>query len=1566
MAATIQAARRALNAARTLRELAGADPTPEQRTVLEAFPGWGPAAPLFDGMPTGTWAQLADEFEDFDAEAMSAAGRIVDTSFYTPPALITHIYELLRSAGFDGGRVLDLGCGTARFLSHAPQGLTIDYTGVEADPVAAGIAGALHPEACIHAAELQTVTLRNDFDVVVGNVPFSESSVYDKASGYHSSLHGYFLSRAVEAVRPGGYVVVITSRHTLDSATGLSGVLRERADLVAALRLPGGYFAGEGTDVIADVVVLRVRDHHQIPSGWRPPNPATVTLAGIIDGRHRRTAVSAYWDSHPQHVAGQMTLTGFDRNPLAVLAEDPEMAVAEAFAAVAPTLIPYEKPSRTANAEVAAMVLADAQGRKEGSLHLIEGTVRRVVAGALTDVARPTAELQALIELRDAAMLMVAADADWSRPDDDIEPLRLQCAALYGRYVERFGPLNRGELKVGAVDPKTGIAKLSWKTPRLGGFREDPDSSLVLALEDYDQDSGAATPAAILQRRVNRPPVRATRADNPQQALSITLGEGRGLDLERIAELLSLDGPDAALDALGELVFRDPQAKGLPVIARDYLSGNVRVKLRAAEAAAHADASYERNVTALREIQPTWLSRDEIRIELGSPFVSAADIEDFCEEVFDARPTVTHIGPLAEWEVDGPERWLSDAAKLAYCTSRRNAFELLQTALRGASPVVYDEVIDPRTRAKRRVRNADETEQAELKAAAIAERFSLWVWENAERETRIVTAYNETMNSRVKRKHDGSYLSFPGLAEGIEPWPWQRDFVDMAISTPGTMAAHEMSLGKGLTIQLLAATLRQFGLANRVACIVPGHLLEQTARTARQSFPAENVLVINRSDLHGAARRRFMARCVTGDFRLIILTHETFSAIPVSVEDETAWYDDQLGELESYLRGGGSTGKQIARQVRSHKAQLEKLRDRTNDPDILTWELLGIDYLCVDEVDKFRRLPIACRAEGFSLGASDRAADLHMKVSLLRRADPRRPHVGFFTGSPFTNTLAEAFVWTKYLAPHLLTESGMEHFDAWAATFIRYEQLVEVSPDGSGFRSKWRPAVIQNAPELLSMLEEFMSMVSAEMAGLPRPAAIRHTVVVEPTEQAREFMDTLIDRAEAIRRRQVRDGRIDNMLVICSQGRAVALDPALVGVGGAATKLDAAAANIADIYHRTRHIQYPDWSTPGAFQLVLCDLGTPKDGDAQSYGRIRAGLIARGVPADTIRFVHEATTPKAREAIFAACRNGSCAVLLGSTPKAGIGTNIQLRLHSVHRVDIPWTPAAWEQGNARALRYGNSFTDTGVGIYSYVSEYSFDARSFDIIERKARSFEVFYRGSAAIEREIDDVGEAVLNFAELKAAASGNTLLLKQHELAVRVRKLRLAQVTTRQNVQRLRNEAEAAEWRAGELGRRLAALRPLVASKSAVAGADLKRTAAAVCEPGRFVASRFHRWTDGRTTVGFVKTGGFFELLLTYGSHNVWSEVLPWRTRRRGAVEVEQWAREVVDGWIRWADAELVTLQSTVAEAQHRAVQARAAADAVDLSDPPELVAACRELKAIEAQIREELDESDTPPAAA
>lgn len=1431
---TLADARTALESIRTLRNLTGA-PTPAEAASLARWSGWGPLSPAFDPHVRGGWAEVANDLDDLflthPADLMTARD-ILDTSFYTPAPIVTAVFDLLRATGFTGGRVLEPGCGSGRFMAGTPSDLAIDWTGVEMDPTSAAIAEALNPTANIIASPMQKVTFTTgEFDVAMGNVPFSSARVFDPAYPNTSSLHEYFLMRALDAVRVGGYVIAVTSRFTMDSLSGLAEIGRI-ADIAGAVRLPSGAFSEDGTEVTTDIVLLRRRAAGATLQGWNDRIHNTIERQGgghsfygnqtttnrlritepIAEGRRADPVeVNNYWREHPEHVAGKMVVTGNMHNPLSVIAADPATEVSRAVHAASTQLLPLLPRTGSLDPEevFSDVDLTDAEGRKTGSFHLVDGTVHVVTGGILVPAARAGAELRMLIGMRDAAVALVEAEGDHSSTDVILDPLRATALTTYEAYVAKHGALNRGNLIEGKEDPETGQPTYSWRRPLMGGFRKDPDYVTVMALEKFNQETGEASPAAILLGRINHPPVPVTRADTPNEALTVTLGEGRGIDLTRIASLLGLDNEAEAVNALGDRLYADPARGGAWTLDRDYLSGNVRQKLGDALEAAATNPALERNVTALQSVHPADLGPLEIRVSLGAPWIEADDVRDFAKEAFGVHhPGIVHTPSVATWEVDTKVH-VTPAARITWGTEDKNPMELLDCALNGKAPTVMEEVWSGTSLKK--VRNPQATIAAEDKLRTINERFSLWVWEDEERSERICAEYNDRFNSHVARRHDGSYLTFPTMSKNIKLWDHQKNMIDRVISTPRVLCGHVVGSGKTLSMIGSAIALRRFGLARKPLIAVPKHLLEQIAREAQQAFPTSKFLIATEEDLKKENRRLFAARCATGDYDLIVMTHQAFTSLPVDPAVEERWIEEQKSELRGHMQGFGqfdqkSKGaKAIARAVRSLESRLEALRYEVGKDDQVRFDQLGIDYIAVDEAHMFKRLATGTsRSSGFSMGHSKRATDLLLKIETLAQRYPDKPIVGLFTGTPWSNTIAETFVWQKYLQPERLAEAGVAMFDAWAANFVRFESRVEVSPDGATFRIQRRPSVIQNVPELMGMLGEVADILTADDIGLERPDATYENVGVDASDDQLTFVAELAARSERLRsmgKQILDDGRQDNMLLICTDGRKAALDPNLLGMVGDSPKITAAAERIAGIYQSTKDTTYPGMNVPGALQVAFCDYGTPHTGDSQSYGRLRKQLVELGVPADRIRWIHEAKTSKAREAMFAQCRGGAVSVLIGSTETMGMGTNIQQRLIALHHVDAPWRPSDMTQRDGRALRPGN--LNSAVDILRYVTIGTFDGFMWQGLERKAR-FIAQMLDTGSTLREIEDVSDSELTYGEVKALAAGNPMLMEHTELQSEVKRLMTMRSVHQRSVNAARGRADT-NRRDSESKRRLA-----------------------------------------------------------------------------------------------------------------------------------------------------------------
>lgn len=1299
-------------------------------------------APALSPGRQGTWRDIGERLEWLlPPDQLREAGQATPNAFYTPPGVAAACWQIMRGLGFSRGRVLEPGCGAGAFLAATPGDVQVSWVGVERDPVTARIAQLLHPSARIINQQLQNTALPAcSVDAVIGNVPFGDVPVYDPTApkDVTKSLHNYCIWRSVRTLRPGGVAVLITSRYTLDARdTGARQVIAADAELAGAIRLPNDALSPGGTEVVADIVVLRRRDAGSPPVGadWIETIPLCEALPGLSWGYDDR--VSRWFVTHPGAVLGEFRPDHAAQYGRTVRVDRPEDAgpLEDMLAEAASQLVARARASRL-TWELPAAVVPEAgqtgipqraDGRKERSFHLIDGAVVQVQEGALVPAGKPgkeLGELTALIRLRDAAVGLLDAEADHGRDEESLAPLRARLNAAYDRYVAGYGPLNRATTTRGEPDPETGLATLSRRRPRMGGFRQDPDYVTVLALENYDDETRRAAKMAIFSQRVNQPAQRPAHAESPAEAIRLCLDTTGRLDLTVIAGLLSIPAGRVSAE-IGGLAYLDP-ASGDWVTAEEYLSGNVRDKLAAARAAATAsgDAGAQQwagNVAALEHVQPTGLGPDEIRARLGAPWIPASDVRAFAAETLGYAPAVSYLPAIAQWDVKAePGSADTAAATDEWGTGRIDGYRLLGLALNGKAPVVYDTITTPD--GESRVRNQAETLLAEEKQRALAARFAEWVWEDPERCDRLCADYNRRFNSVVLRRYDGSHLTFPGLAAGFTPYPHQLDMVHRIVSSPAALCPYPVGTGKTPTMFMAARKLRELGLAHKPLIVVPNHLLEQTAREGKRLFPSARILMAAREDLADArARKLFAARCATGDWDAVVMTHSAFTAIPIHPATEAAHLADLAARYRQALAcepGGGSrTVKQLAKMIDTFETRARTLLDHRTD-DGVWFEHLGADFLMVDESHYFKNLGIAVRTDGFTVAASKRATDLDVKLCQLRERGGKI--CALFTGTPVANTLLEMYVLQHYLHPQRLEDLGLASADAWAATFVEFQTSVEVTPDGASFRLKRRPAKFENVPELLTLVGEVADLRPPGSFAIQRPAARHHTVVIGSSPELRAYVASLADRADRLREVDARD---DNMLKICSDGRKAALDLDLVGITTTTPgKPPAVIANVARIYHASRHLALPgdDPAAPdGGFQIVFCDLGTPNPAaGTQVYGKIRAGLIEAEVPAGQIRFIHDADTDLEKAALFTDCRAGKIAVLLGSTDKLGVGTNIQTRCVALHHVDAPWRPADVEQREGRALRPGN--LNPSVEIFRYVSEKSFDSYLWQTLERKAR------------------------------------------------------------------------------------------------------------------------------------------------------------------------------------------------------------------------------------------------------
>jgi N12 class adenine-specific DNA methylase len=1402
-AGPVARARASLLALETLEQLTtqGAAPSETDLSALRGWAGWGPMAPAFSASRKGAWREIGERLEWLlPPEQLREAEQATPNAYYTPPGLADACWQILHGLGFRRGRILEPGCGAGAFIAATPGDVAATWTGVERDPATARIAQLLHPSAQIINQRLQDAALpAHSVDAVIGNVPFGETPVYDPTAPktVTKSLHNYCIWRSARTLRPGGVAALITSRYTMDARdAGPRSAIAAEADLIAAIRLPNNALASGGTEVVTDILVLR---RH---GGESPDAPDWIDTAQLCDAFPGHPwayddRINQWFVRHPGMVLGETRPDHAAQYGRTVQVTRPDGAspLRDALAGATASLITSAEarsltwePSPQQAAGVSALgVPQRTDGRKERSFHLTGGGVCQIQDGALVPVAvrgREQGELTALIRLRDAAVSLLDAEADHSRGDDSLTPLRASLNTAYDSYLARYGPLNRATIVSGEPDPETGLATLSRRRPRMGGFRQDPDYVTVLALETYDDENGQAAKAPIFAQRVNKRPRRQTRADTPAEAIRLRL------DLPTLAGLLNIPAAQVPAQISG-LAYLDP-ATGDWVTAEEYLSGNVREKLAAARAAAPqasaaaaepgADAwRWEANITALEKIQPADLGPGEIRAKLGAPWIPATDVRAFARDLLGYSPTVTYLPVTSQWEVK-IDRDLADtaAATAEWGTGRIDAYRLLELALNGRAPAVYDTIQTPE--GETRVRNQTETLLAEDKQRALAARFGEWAWEDPQRCDRLSADYNRRFNSVVPRRYDGSHLTFPGMAGEFTPYPHQRDMVHRIICSPAALCPYPVGTGKTPTMFMAARKLKELGLAHKPLIIVPNHLLEQTAREGKRLFPSARILMAAREDLASAqARKLFAARCATGDWDAVVMTHSAFTAIPVHPTTEANHLTELAARYRQTLTAEPNAGKrsvkQLAKMIDAFETRARQLLDHRTDDGVF-FEHLGADFIMVDESHYFKNLGIPVRTDGFSISASKRATDLDMKLCWLRQRGGRTG--ALFTGTPVSNSLLEMYVLQHYLQPGRLEELGLHSADAWAATFVEFQTGVEVTPDGSGFRMKRRPAKFENVPELLTLFGEVADLRPPDSFALERPAARHHTVVIPSSAELRAYVASLAERVDRLR--QV-DPRTDNMLKICSDGRKAALDLDLVGVASSSlAKADAVISKVARVYHANRHLALPGdgpGDPRGGFQIVFCDLGTPDAvAGSQVYGKIRDGLIRAGVPARQIRFIHDAATNPQKAALFADCRAGKVAVLLGSTDKLGVGTNIQSRCVALHHVDAPWRPADVEQREGRAVRPGN--LNASVEVFRYVSEKSFDSFMWQALERKAR-FIGQVLGGRPTGRDVDDIGDATLSYAEVKALATGNPLLLELAEANAAVMRLRqLATAHTR------------------------------------------------------------------------------------------------------------------------------------------------------------------------------------------
>lgn len=1229
--------------------------TPSEQARLAHWSGWGAVPEVFDPARTDyEWAR-ARLVGLASADELAAAERNTLNAHYTDAALVQAIWDGVRRLGFDGGGVLEPGCGSGNFLGLAPP--TAHLVGVEVEPVTAAITRALYPDAQVLTESFADTRAREgSFDLVVGNVPFGRITLHDpRHNRAGHSIHNHFIVRSLHLTRPGGLVAVLTSRYTLDARNPaarreIAGV----ADLVGAVRLPGGaHQAAAGTQVVTDLLVFRRREADRPPASTAWERTRTIAAVG------GPVALNEYFADHPDLVLGELAAGrgAYGADELMVQATGP---VAPALAAALDRLaadaadrgLRMSPPPAEGPVSRPAALLGKRSELQEG--HLLaraDGSFAQVADGQLQPYPVPAsqaAELRALLGLRDTVVGLLEAEAASLDDPPDLDRLRADLGAHYDAYTAAYGPLNRFSVRcTGRVDPATGVERTARIRPRQGGFRSDPFAPTVYALEHFDPATQTAAKATIFTERVVAPRTTRLGADTPADALAICLDSHGEVRLAEIARLLGV-GEEEARAALGTLVFDEP-GTGRLALAADYLSGNVRVKLAVAQAAAADDPRYTANVEALTAVIPKDLGPAEIHAQLGAAWIDARYVQRFLRELLDDESIrVEHPGGSV-WAVRGAGHTV--LASNTWGTKRAPAPELAQDLLEQRQTRVYDQIGTGND--KKRVLNLTETAAAHEKATELNARFGEWVWEDHARAAELARTYNDRFNAIVLRSYDTVQLSLPGLAVSFAPRPHQVAAVARIINEPAVLLGHVVGAGKTAEMAMGAMELRRLGLVRKPAIVVPNHMLEQFSREFLRLYPQARVLLAGREDVDQHHRRAFVAKVATGDWDAVVISRSAFERIPMSIDAQKAYLAREIDAFQTWI-ANVNAGSERPLTVKQTQAALERAEERikakldaAKDPGI-SFEQTGVDYLFVDEAHGYKNLRTPSNIQGAAIDGSQRASDLDMKIDYLRRTRGHRVAT-FATGTPIANSITELHVMQRYLRPDLLAEAGVADFDTWAGTFGEVVTEIELSPDCGSFRMQARFARFRNVPELLRMWHVSADIKTADDLNLPRPRLIggaAEAVVVAPSIELRDYVASLGERAEKIRSRAV-DPTTDNMLKVTGDGRAAALDLRLVGLSTTEpAKIDAVADSIAAIWaqHREDEFTGPDGTIEmfrGSFQIAFCDLGTPHgDGRWTVYDELRDQLVARSLPASAVRFVHDARNDRETAELFAACRPG--------------------------------------------------------------------------------------------------------------------------------------------------------------------------------------------------------------------------------------------------------------------------------------------------------------------------------------
>ena len=1344
--------------------------TAEEQQVLSQYVGWGGLADAFDP-GKDSWAKEYTELKGLLSEDEYVAARSSTlNAHYTSPTVIRSIYDAVERMGFHSGNILEPSMGVGNFFGMLPDSMADSRLyGVELDSITGRIAKKLYPQADITVAGLETTDRRDFYDLAVGNVPFGQYKVNDKAyNKLGFSIHNYFFAKAIDQVRPGGIIAFVTSRYTMDSKDSTARKhMAERADLLGAIRLPNNAFrANAGTDVVSDIIFLQKRD--------RPIDhePDWVQLGKTEDG----FAINQYFVDHPEMILGELTTesTQYGREELtvapiegAVLADQ----LAEAVQHIEGQYVEVEvETPDVADAEVERKTLPADPDVKNFSYAVVDGEVYYRENSIMTQVElsdNAKARVTGMVELRQIVNQLIQEQLD-DYPDEDIKATQAKLNAAYDAFTAKYGLLN---------DRKNG---------RL--FEDDSSYYLLCSLENLDENKQLKSKADMFTKRTIRPERTVTSVDTPSEALAVSIGEHGRVDLPYMAKLLGSPGDyERITTELQGVIFKDPSADADEPeagwqTADEYLSGNVRNKLRMAQLAAESHPEFKINVEALTKAQPKDLEASEIDIRLGATWLNPAIVQQFMMETFQPPYRIRYNNLIqvryspftSEWRIGNKSAagMYDIMSTETYGTHRANAYKILEDTLNLRDCRIYDTIEEDGK--ERRVLNQKETMLAQQKQQAIKDTFAGWVWQDPQRRNLLVKQYNELFNSTRPREYDGSHIHFVGMNPEINLQEHQRNAVAHVLYGGNTLLAHEVGAGKSFEMAASAMESKRLGLCQKSLFVVPNHLTEQWASEFLRLYPNSKLLVTSKKDFEPANRKRFCARIATGDYDAVIIGHSQFEKIPLSAERQARIIEDQIEEIENAIAeakeqsGEHFTVKQMEKTRKTLEVKLKKLQSTDRKDDVVTFEQLGVDRLFVDESQNYKNLYLYTKMRnvaGLSTSEAQKSSDMFGKCRYLDEVTGGRGVI-FATGTPISNSMTEMYTLMRYLQYSTLQQKQLTHFDAWASTFGETTTAIELAPEGTGYRARTRFAKFFNLPELMNMFKEAADIKTSDQLHLPVPEAKFETVVVKPSEIQQDMVKSLSERAAEVHSGAV-DPSVDNMLKITSDGRKIGLDQRLMNPltpDDPDSKLNACVDNVLRIWNETKE--------DNLTQLIFCDMSTPKgDGSFNVYDDIRTKLLAAGVPESEVEFIHNADTEGKKADLFSKVRSGKVRVLLGSTAKMGAGTNVQTLLVAVHHLDVGWRPSDMTQRNGRIIRQGNK--NKQVYVYNYVTEGTFDAYLWQTLENKQKFISQIMTSKSPM-RSCDDVDEQALSYAEVKALCAGDPRIREKMDLDVQVAKLKV------------------------------------------------------------------------------------------------------------------------------------------------------------------------------------------------